>query len=220
MGGRRRPPAAAVLALAYLAGSVPVSQLGARLTRQVDLRTVGSGTVSGTALYRVAGFGPLAVAGICDIAKGSAGPLLAGRDRPVLAALAGGAAVSGHNWSPWLGWAGGRGLSPAMGALLPRHADGALLLLGGLAAGRLARHTGAGGLGAQAALVPFLARRRGAMAALAGAAVVVPMIAKRLLGNQRPENPTAMVYVRRLVFDNDGDDAGDGRDDAAMAGAR
>ena len=58
--------------------------------------------MSGTALYRVAGFTPLAVAGVLDVAKGAVGPLLAGRDRPVLAAVAGGAAVAGHNWSPWL----------------------------------------------------------------------------------------------------------------------
>ena len=53
---------------------------------RVDLRDVGNGTVSGTSLYRVAGFGPLALAGIADIAKATIGPLLAGSDRPALAA--------------------------------------------------------------------------------------------------------------------------------------
>jgi glycerol-3-phosphate acyltransferase PlsY len=202
-----------VVAASYAAGSVPFSQLAARLTRQVDLRTVGSGTVSGTALYRVAGFGPLAVAGLCDIAKASIGPLLAGRDRPVLAAIAGAAAVSGHNWSPWLRGAGGRGIAPAMGALLPQQADGALVLLAGLAVGRAARRTGLGSFVTDLALLPFLARRRGWRAALAGGAVVAPMLVKRVLGNRPPVRPTAAVYLRRLVFDHDRDDSDPGGSD-------
>ncbi|MGH9212538.1 MAG: glycerol-3-phosphate acyltransferase [Acidimicrobiales bacterium] len=192
------------MALSFGAGSVPFSQLVARLTRDVDLRHVGTGTVSGTALYHVAGFGPLALAGVCDIAKGSIGPVLAGRDRPVVAALAGAAAVSGHNWSPWLRGAGGRGISPTMGALLSRYPEGAALVLGGLAVGRLVRHTGLGSGLAAAAVVPFLARRRGWTAALAAGALVVPMFAKRALGNRPPARPTAGVYLRRLLLDNDG----------------
>jgi glycerol-3-phosphate acyltransferase PlsY len=199
-------PAAAVLAASFAAGSVPFSQLAARLTRDVDLRTVGTGTVSGTSLYRVAGFGPLAVAGVCDIAKGSVGPLLAGRDRPVVAALAGSAAVCGHDWSPWLRGAGGRGISPAMGALLPRHPEGSLVLLSGLALGRIVRQTGLGSAVADAALVPLLARRGGRTAALAAVAVVTPMLVKRLLGDHPlPAGATPTAYLRRLLLDNDGE---------------
>ena len=109
--------AAGILLLSFLIGSVPIANLVAHFTRGVDLREVGTGTVSGTSLYRVAGFLPLAAAGILDIGKGAVGPLAAGTDRPVLAALAGGAAVIGHNWSPFLRGAGGRGISPAIGAL-------------------------------------------------------------------------------------------------------
>ena len=75
-------PPAVVVASSYLAGAVPFSNLTARRTRGVDLRDVGNGTVSGTALYQVAGFGPLALGGVLDVAKGAVGPLLAGRDRP------------------------------------------------------------------------------------------------------------------------------------------
>src|SRR5207244_1892983 len=101
----RRSPAV-VLAAGYAAGAIPFSNIAARRARGVDLRAVGTGTVSGTALYRVAGFGPLALAGIFDVAKGAVGPVLAGRDRPVLAAAGGGLAVAGHNWSPFLAGAG------------------------------------------------------------------------------------------------------------------
>lgn len=218
-GPEPRLPAVAVVALSFGAGSVPFSQLAARLTRDVDLRTVGTGTVSGTSLYHVAGFGPMAAAGVCDIAKGSIGPLVAGRERPVVAALAGAAAVSGHNWSPWLRWAGGRGISPAMGALLPRHAEGALLLLAGLALGRVVRQTGLAGALAEGALVPYLARRRGGAAALAAGGVVVPMLVKRLLGNRRPATVTPAAYLRRLLLDNDGDEGRDHDDYASERSA-
>src|SRR2546423_13758476 len=106
-----------VLAAAYLAGAIPFSNLIAKRRRGVDLRTIGTGTVSGTSLYEVAGFGALALAGVCDVAKGAVGPVLAGRDRPALQATACAAAVAGHNWSPFLGGAGGRGVSPAHPAL-------------------------------------------------------------------------------------------------------
>ena len=82
-----------------------------------------SGTVSGTSLFHVAGFGPLAVTGIADIAKATVGPLLAGRNRPVLAAFAGGAAIAGHNWSPFLQGAGGRGFAPSLGRARGQRAD-------------------------------------------------------------------------------------------------
>jgi acyl phosphate:glycerol-3-phosphate acyltransferase len=200
---RRRPPAVAVVALAGLAGSIPFSNLAARARAGVDLRDVGTGTVSGTALFDVAGFGPLAVAGVCDLAKGAIGPVLAGRDRPALAAVATGASVVGHNWSPWLRGAGGRGISPALGALVVRDWPGTVTLAIGLAAGRLAKATGLGSFVADVALVPVLHRTKGRAGAMIGAAVVGPLLAKRLMGNRRPDRPGLGVYVHRLVFDSD-----------------
>src|SRR5690242_2690211 len=192
-----------VAAVAFGAGAVPFSNIAARRRAGVDLRDVGSGTVSGTSLYRVTNFSTLAVFGVCDVAKGAVGPLLAGPDRPVLAAVAGGLAVAGHNWSPFLGGAGGRGLSPAIGALLPRAWPGSVLLLGGMASGRLAKQTGLGSFVAQCALVPALTRLKGRRGALAAAGVIVPMFAKRLAGNGPPPAPTLRVYAHRLVFDYD-----------------
>jgi glycerol-3-phosphate acyltransferase PlsY len=194
----------AVVALAFVAGAVPFSNLMARRVRRVDLREVDQGTVSGTALFKVAGFGPLALAGSLDVAKGALGPALAG-DRPLLAAVAGAAAVSGHNWSPFLGGAGGRGISPAMGALAPHHWPGSLILLAGPAIGKVAGdNTGAGAFLADVLLVPLLGVLRGGEAARAAALVLVPMFAKRLTGNRPPPRRDLRAYARRLVFDNDG----------------
>jgi glycerol-3-phosphate acyltransferase PlsY len=191
-----------VIAGAFLLGSIPFSNVAAKRTRGVDLRDVGTGTVSGTSLYRVSGFVPMTIAGIGDVAKGAGGALLAG-DRPALAAVAGGAAVAGHNWSPFLRGAGGRGLSPALGALLVTAWPGVVVLAVGMAAGRVVRQTGLGSFAAEVALTPVLAVWGGAVGALAGAAIAAPMLAKRVLGNRPPTGPRARAYITRLVLDRD-----------------
>lgn len=196
---------AATLAGSYVAGGVPFAQLGAR-RRGVDLRRVGAGTVSGTGLFRVAGVGPLVCFGVLEVAKGAAGPLVAvrlTRRRDGLAVLAGAAAVAGHNWSPFLRGAGGRGISAAMGALLVTAPAGAGLLLAGLTLGRLAGETAAGCAVADLALVPTLHRIGGAGQSAAGAAVLLPIVAKRLTGNAPPARRGAGVYLRRLLLDRD-----------------
>jgi len=191
-------------AAAFLVGGIPFSNIAARLTRGVDLRGVANGTVSGTGLYRVAGFGPLAVAGVLEIGKGAVGPLLVGPEHPAARALAAGLAVAGHNWSPFLRGAGGRGLSPAVGALSVVAWPGSLVLLAGMAGGKLVRQAAPGSLVAQMALVPVLARARGRRGALAGAAVLAPMLAKRLLGNAPAPGPRpGRVYLTRLLLDRD-----------------
>ena len=203
-----RPPGwrhpVVVLVAAFLAGAVPFSNLVARRRRGVDLRKVGSGTVSGTSLYEVAGFGSLALAGVCDVAKGAVGPLLAGRSRPRLQALAAGAAVAGHNWSPFLRGAGGRGISPALGALAASAPAGTVMLLGGMVGGRFAGETAIGSLCADVALVPIVRRVHGREGAWAGAAVLAPMMAKRLAGNAAvPRRHPWRVYLTRLLLDRD-----------------
>ena len=214
---------AATLVLAYLAGAVPFSNVLAARVSGVDLREVGSGTVSGTGLYRVAGFLPLVVAGILDVAKGAVMALVArepadpreeeaagpGRRPPLrpptlTEGAAAGLVVAGHNWSPYLDGAGGRGVSPALGAYAVIAPEASVLLLGGLVLGRLTHETGLGTFASQVALVPTLAGTRGRRGAFAGVAVLVPMLAKRLLGNGPPKPGSgARVYLARLLYDRD-----------------
>lgn len=201
-----------VLVLSYLLGSVPVANLASKALRGVDLRDVGNGTVSGTGLYKVAGFAPLAVAGCLELAKGAAAPVLAGKTRPVLRAAGAGAAVTGHNWSPFLRFSGGRGLSVAMGALLAIAPEGSALIGAGLGVGRLVGETGLSSFAAVACLPPALYRTRGRSGATAGVLIAVPIVAKRLAGNGRPTKTPARVYLNRLLFDSDvhGSDAAAG----------
>ncbi len=197
-------PAAVVLVVAYLAGALPFSFVVARLVAGADLRRVDAGTVSGTGLYRVAGFGPMVVGGLLDVGKGAVGPLLAG-ERPVLAAVAAGVAVAGHNWSPLLRGAGGRGISPAMGALAVVAWPGVVLLLLGLTLGKLAGSTGFGSFVAQALLIPVLAWHEGTTGLVAGGLILAVLWAKRALGNQLPSAslPRGRVIASRLLFDHD-----------------
>jgi glycerol-3-phosphate acyltransferase PlsY len=192
----------AVLGVAFFAGAVPFSNLIARRVKGVDLRDTPYGTVSGTSIYRVAGFWPLAISGILDMAKGALGPLLAG-DRWLLAAIAGGVAVAGHNWSPFLGGKGGRGVAPALGALAVTAWPGVPLLLGSLVLGKAARQTGLGGFFGEIALVPVLAVTNGLRGAVVGCAIALPMLVKRMVANTRPVEPGFAPYVRRLLLDRD-----------------
>lgn len=185
------------------AGAIPFSNLMARWLVGTDLRSVGSGTVSGTGLAQVAGTGPLVVTGVLELAKGALGPLLAGRRHPIAAALAGGCAVCGHNWSPLLGGAGGRGISPAIGALGVSAPAGSLVLLAGLAFGKLAGETALGCFVADVVLVPVTGRLHGRGGRVAAWAVLVPIVAKRLMGNAPPAQRRPATYLCRVLFDRD-----------------
>ncbi|GEM_PF-191236 len=185
------------------AGALPFSNLVARALRGVDLRQVGTGTVSGTGLFEVAGAGPLVVTGLFEVAKGAAGAALGRRHGPGVAALAAAAAVAGHNWSPLLKGAGGRGISPALGALLVAAPAGTGLLLAGLVAGKAAGETAVGCLVAYGLLVPVCRHYHGRPGAYAAGAVLVPLLAKRLMGNAPPQGDRARAYLCRLLFDRD-----------------
>ena len=193
---------AGVVLVAFVAGAIPFSNLVARATRGVDLRDTPYGTVSGTSVYRVAGFWALVVSGTLDVAKGALAPLLA-QDRAVLAAIAGGIAVVGHNWSPFLGGKGGRGIAPALGALAVTAWPAVIVLLASLLAGRAVRQTGLGGFIGEAALTPVLALANIAGGALAGGAVAVQMMAKRMVAKSRPAERGWRPYAYRLLFDRD-----------------
>ncbi len=192
-----------VLIVAFAAGAVPFSYMIAQSLARTDLRQVGTGTVSGTSLYRVAGFIPLVVGGLCDVGKGALGPFLAG-DRWLLMAFAGAVSVIGHNWSMFLNGAGGRGLSPALGAFAVIAWPAALFLLGGLALGRILRHTGLVVFITMPALPPFLLLVADGQAAIASTVIIVPMLIKRVLGNGPLPTPNRLkAAAHRLVFDND-----------------
>lgn len=131
---------------AYLIGAIPNGLLISRL-RGRDPLSEGSGKTGATNTFRTAGAAAGAAALVLDLAKGFLATWLAQLVVwpnevwvGVASALAGAAAIIGHNWSVWVRllagkWGGGRGIMPAFGALLTLSPWVALaaLVAGGLA---------------------------------------------------------------------------------------
>jgi glycerol-3-phosphate acyltransferase PlsY len=114
----------------YLIGSLPIGFLFGRL-KGIDVRAIGSGRTGGTNVYRALGAKLGLLTGLLDFAKGAVSVLLmrAVFGDEAAAALAGAAAVAGHNWSIFLGFRGGAGGSTAAGALLALNpAAGAIVV--------------------------------------------------------------------------------------------
>jgi acyl phosphate:glycerol-3-phosphate acyltransferase len=134
-----------IIALAaYLLGSLPTGYLAGR-ARGIDIRTVGSGNIGATNVFRALGkpagilvllvdaakgFGACAwlapaVAGLTN--RGSSG---SGLDPEHLALLAGVAAILGHNYTCWLRFKGGKGVATTAGVLLALFPKAFLIGLG------------------------------------------------------------------------------------------
>ena len=109
-----------VAAASCIVGALPFSWFLGKLAG-IDLRRVGSGNPGATNLYRAAG-AQWGVPGLLlDVAKGVAPVAAAQWLFPHLAAagvLAAAAAISGHIWTPFLGFRGGKGVATAAGSFL------------------------------------------------------------------------------------------------------
>jgi glycerol-3-phosphate acyltransferase PlsY len=112
--------AGVLVLLAYLAGSIPVGRLVARVAGGPDPRTVGSGRLGGTNALRALGRKWAAVVVIGDLLKGAI-PVLVARavtGDPLVEVLCGGAAVAGAIWSVFAGFRSGRGVGTGVGTML------------------------------------------------------------------------------------------------------
>ena len=111
---------ALIVPVAYVLGSIPWGFLLTMAARGVDIREYGSGKIGMSNVLRTAG-GPIAVLGLLlDLSKGLVAVLLAWvvSDSDTLKVAAGLAALAGHNWSIFLAFKGGRGISTGVGGLL------------------------------------------------------------------------------------------------------
>jgi glycerol-3-phosphate acyltransferase PlsY len=113
---------ALVVVISYLLGSIPTSDIAARL-RGVDLRTVGSGNPGFTNVLRSLGPRVATPVLIVDVAKGVAAVLFVagtlGASSPLghtgISLAAGLAAVAGHIWPIFARFRGGKGVATACG---------------------------------------------------------------------------------------------------------
>ncbi len=109
---------------AFLLGSIPTGYLVAR-AKGIDIRRHGSGNIGATNVFRTLGK-PLGVlVFFLDALKGFAAVAVASALAPatgdtgtwsgIVAAVA---AIAGHNYTPWLGFRGGKGIATSAGVLL------------------------------------------------------------------------------------------------------
>lgn len=117
---------------AYLIGSIPTGYLVAR-AKGVDIRSVGSGNIGATNVFRILGKGPGVFVLGMDAFKGWVGcgvlpVMIEGMMRnqspgvhprnELLVVLGGICAILGHNYTCWLNFKGGKGIATSAGVLI------------------------------------------------------------------------------------------------------
>jgi len=115
---------------AYLLGSLPTGFLVAK-AKGMDIRTVGSGNIGATNVFRSLGLPAGLFVLLVDAAKGWVAvrllanwvvhgllpPDAVGGAAEVAAIIAGLAVILGHNYTCWLGFKGGKGIATSAGVL-------------------------------------------------------------------------------------------------------
>ncbi|HEY74821.1 MAG TPA: glycerol-3-phosphate acyltransferase [Thermoflexia bacterium] len=109
--------------LGYLLGAIPTGVIVVRLARGVDVRQQGSGHTGGLNVSRAAGLWAGVLTGVVDLFLGMGAVIVAvlWTGNPWAAALAGVMAIVGHNWSIFIRFGGGIGLSTLAGSLFGLH---------------------------------------------------------------------------------------------------
>ena len=111
--------------LSYLLGSIPTGYLVAK-AKGVDIRSVGSGNIGATNVFRILGKGAGIFVLTADAMKGALAVLLVAPGAAGLVvssgtmihnfpALAGICAILGHNYTCWLNFKGGKGVATTAG---------------------------------------------------------------------------------------------------------
>lgn len=202
-----------LLGAAYLWGAFPTSYLLVRWAKGVDLRRKGSGNVGAANVMVQMGTRVGILVGTFDcLAKGTLPiALVRGFDLSLPVQVGTGlAAIAGHNWSPYLRFAGGRGLATAIGGLVGFLAwrEALVLLVVGGVIGRLVTKQFALCMGiGVAALAPVAFLTGGPRTLVLFDLGVLGLAAlKRLTANwerPRPGQPLWKTLCYRLLYDRD-----------------
>lgn len=115
-----------LVGLAYIIGSIPTSIIFGKVLRGIDIREHGSRNPGATNTIRVLGKGIGITVGVIDIFKGFFCtvflPMLIPADSmtslEIRRILAGLASVTGHVWTVFAGFKGGKGVGTAFGVFL------------------------------------------------------------------------------------------------------
>ena len=112
--------AALLIVASYLIGGIPAAYVGAKIQRGVDIREHGNGNVGTVNAVRTLGLRSGLLVLAADAAKGAL-VIIIGRAFGVsdytlfVVAIA---VTAGHNWSPYIGFKGGKGVAVIFGISL------------------------------------------------------------------------------------------------------
>jgi len=193
----------------YLLGSVPTSYIAGKLLRSVDIRDYGSGTVSGSNVFHSVARWAVVPVGIFDVSKGLAPVAVAAMvlHLPIWAqGVVGLAAIAGHNWSIFLRFSGGRGLSTMIGALaIIAPWELAIFVVIWVLILAILKNSPLGALAA-AVMLPLssIVLREPWQLTVCLVGILFLLLAKRLLAEQSaPSGGWRRVAIYRLLLDRD-----------------
>jgi glycerol-3-phosphate acyltransferase PlsY len=113
--------------ISYLVGSIPTAYIFGRLLKGIDIRKFGSGNVGATNALRVLGKGVGITVLLLDILKGFLTVVFIGNfavsrainiSNEAIRISLGLSCISGHNWTIFLSFKGGKGIATTFGVLL------------------------------------------------------------------------------------------------------
>tara|TARA_Y100000590_G_scaffold114679_5_gene130747 strand:- start:5391 stop:6029 length:639 start_codon:yes stop_codon:yes gene_type:complete len=107
--------------IAYLIGSISFGVLAGYIIHNIDIRKYGSGGSGATNVLRTIGKPAATIVLLLDISKAVIYLLLLNllpNNTPLISTLSALALLSGHIWPIYFKFHGGRGIAPALGALL------------------------------------------------------------------------------------------------------
>ncbi len=122
-----------IIVQSYIIGSIPNALIIGKRFFGVDVRSVGSGNMGSTNVFRTLGWKAGVVVQILDVAKGLVAVLLVAyffdsempfvnrtpfEDETVVGLIAGISAVLGHMFSVFAGFRGGKGINTSLGMLI------------------------------------------------------------------------------------------------------
>ena len=195
---------------AYLLGSVPTAYIAGKLIGGIDVRKHGSGSVSGSNVWASVARWAIVPVGIADVLKGVIPLFVAQLVEFGVGAqgVVGLAAIAGHNWSIFLRFIGGRGITTMMGVLvILARWELLVFVVVWLLCLAIVRNTPVGALLAGVSL-PFASLGFGEPLALTLClmGMVLLMMIKRLIANWNLTPLVAewkQVALYRILFDRD-----------------
>jgi glycerol-3-phosphate acyltransferase PlsY len=202
---------AVVVLLAYLVGSIPMAYLAGRSLKKIDVRQYGSGNVGTSNVWVHVGKWVVVPLAAFDVLVKGAFPVYLTQELdadPWISVLAGLATVAGHNWSLYLKFTGGRGITVVAGVLLvlawQELAVGLMIVL----VGWLIFRSSALWVGISMSLIPVWSVVFGEPLSVTVlcVALVIILASKRLMSNRGTVVqgiPWRNLFVQRLLYDRD-----------------